>query len=143
MKAVITLKMLTDAGACSDQVDLFRSMYGDSVNVTVARAKKVAGIFDWNFARRFLDKQGEAEYQRITGPAWAEYERIKGVASAEYERIRGAAWAEYNIITGAALAEYNIIRGPAWAEYNIIRGTAWAEAYIATCKRQASTGAVS
>jgi hypothetical protein len=154
MKAVIPLTMLNDAGACSDQGDLFKSLYGDSVNVTVARAKKVAHKFNWEFAVRFLDEQGRAEYERIKGAAWAEYQRIEGPALAEYKRIKGAALAEYERIKGAALAEYECIEGPAWAKYKRIQGPAWAEykrikgaalaeAYIDACKRQASTGAVS
>ena len=125
MSAIFTLKMLTDAQACSEQVNKFRDTFGDSVNVTVARARKVADKFDWDFAVRFLDDEGKAEYERVNGPA-----------SAEYQRVRGAALAEYQRVSGAALAEYQRVNGPALAEYQRVSGAAWASAYIATCKRR-------
>lgn len=99
MTAIFTLKMLTDARACSAQVDLFRSTFGNRVNVTVARARKVADKFGWNFAVRFLDDEGKAEYERVNGAAWAEYERVCGAALAEYNRVRGPAWAAAYIAT--------------------------------------------
>lgn len=60
MKAAITKQMLVDANACSEQVEAFARLFGDSVNVTVAKARKVAHVFDWGFATR------------IQGPAWAQ-----------------------------------------------------------------------
>lgn len=100
MSAIFTIKMLTDANACTEQVELFRSLFGESVNVTVARARKVAGKFDWEFGLRFLDSEGMAEHKRVRGAARAEYERVRGAAWAEYERVRDAAWASAYIATG-------------------------------------------
>ena len=97
--AVFSLKMLTDARACSEQVDLFRKTFGESVNVTVARACKVADKFDWDFASRFLDDEGKAEYERVRGPALAEYQRVSSPAWAEYQRVHGPAWAFAYIAT--------------------------------------------
>ena len=158
MTAQFTIKMLTDARACSKQVKLFRSLFGESVNVTVARARKVADKFDWDFAAQFLDDEGRAEYQRVSGPAWAEfkrvsdaalaeyervrdaaraeYERVRDAARAEYERVSDAAWAEYERVRDAARAEYERVIDPALAEYERVIGPAWASAYIATCKRR-------
>jgi hypothetical protein len=70
-KPIMTKQMLIDAGACSDQVDLFEETFGDSVVVTVKRAKKVAHLFDWEWATRLLDRQARAEYKRVKAPAWA------------------------------------------------------------------------
>lgn len=99
MSAVLTLKMLTDARACSEQVQLFRSLFGESVNVTVAKARKVAGKFNWSFAMQFLDDEGRAEYQRVRGEAWAECKRVRDDAWAEYQRVSGEAWAAAYIAT--------------------------------------------
>ena len=101
MNAIFTLKQLTDARACSGQVALFKETFGDSVNVTVARARKVADKFDWSFAVQFLDDEGKAEYELVCGAAWAEYQRVRDAAWAEYQRVRGAAWASAYIATCA------------------------------------------
>ena len=101
MSAIITATMLENARACSEQVMLFRATFGESVNVTIARARKVANKFDWNFAVRFLDAEGQSEYKRVRGLALAEYERVKGPAWAEYERVKGPAWASAYIATCA------------------------------------------
>jgi len=127
MTAKFTLEQLIDADACSEQVALFKATFGDSVNVTVAKARKVAGLFDWDFAMRFLDAEGKAEYKRAIAPAWA-----------EYERAIAPAWAEYERAIAPALAEYERVRDAAWAEYERAIAPAWASAYIATCKRRAA-----
>ena len=88
MAAIFTLKQLTDARACAEQVALFKATFGDSVNVTVAKARKVANKFDWDFAVRFLDNDGNHEYKRVRAPALA-----------EYERVNAAAWASAYIAT--------------------------------------------
>ena len=114
MTAIITRQQIIEAHACRGQVDDFTRLFGESVVVTVAKARKVASVFDWDFAVRFLDDEG-----------WAEYKRVSGAALAEYRSVSGPAWAEYQRVSGVALAEYTRVSGPAWAA-----------AYIATCKRR-------
>jgi hypothetical protein len=135
-KPIITKQMLIDADACPNQVDLFERTFGDSVVVTVKRAEKVAHLFDWAWATRFLDAQGRAkytrarvaaldEYIRATAPTLAEYER--GIADAFDDRVKKAAWAEYERVIEAA-----------WAEYDRAAATVWATAFIDMHKRGAS-----
>jgi hypothetical protein len=69
MSAIFTKQMLIDANACSGQVAEFERLFGDSVVVTVAKARKVADVFDWNFAAQFLDDEGRTEYERVTAAA--------------------------------------------------------------------------
>ena len=99
MTAIITLKQLTDVGACSEQVALFKATFGDSVNVTVARARKVSGLFDWDFARRFLDGEGKAAYDAATAPAYADYKAATAPAYAAYDAATATAWASAYIAT--------------------------------------------
>jgi hypothetical protein len=147
MKALFTLQMLIDANACVEQTFLFRETFGGSVNVTVARAKKVAGLFDWTFARRFLDERGLDDYDffraaaradcdRACAAAWADYNRACAVAWADYDRISAAAWADCDRIRAAARADYNRIHAAAWADCDRACAVAWATAYIATCRRE-------
>ena len=60
--ATFTAAMLEEAKACQPQIDLFRALFGESVVVTMARARKVSDQFDWDYAERFLDALGLAEY---------------------------------------------------------------------------------
>ena len=113
MSAIFTAAMLEEAKACQPQIGLFRALFGESVVVTVARARKVSDQFEWGYAERFLDALGRAEYDCARAPAWA-----------EYRRVRTPAWAEYRRVLA-----------PALAEYKRVQALAWASAYIATRKR--------
>jgi len=109
MGKILKLQQLIDANACSKQVELFRSTFGDQVEVTVELALSVFDKFYWDFAaRKFL-----------SAPAWA-----------EYEKVRAAALAEYDKVMAPALAEFEKVRAPAWAEFEKVRAAAWANLYI-------------
>ena len=133
---IITKQMLIDAKACPDQVNLFEKTFGDSVIVTVSRAKKVANLFQWDWAIRLLDGQGQAEYERVIAPALAECKRVIAAALAECKRVREAAWAEYRRFGATALAEaeYKRVEATARAEFERVTAPAWAE-----CKRVEAT----
>ena len=138
MTAIITLKQLTDARACSEQVERFEATFGDSVNVTVAKARKVAGKFDWDFAVRFLDDEGKAAYEVSRAPAYAAYEAAMApayAAAAAYEAAMAPAYAAYDAAMAAAAAAYDAAMAAAAAAYDAAMAAAWASAYIATCKR--------
>ncbi len=148
IKPIITKQMLIDADACSDQVDLFEEIFGDSVVVTVKRAEKVAQLFQWGWAAQLLDAQGRAEYSRVEAPALAEYKRVEAAARAQYKRVIATAWAEldrviapawaeYHRVIATALAEYKRVIAPALAEYGRVIAVAWATAFIDMHKRGA------
>jgi cell division septum initiation protein DivIVA len=138
--------MLIDADACSDQVDLFEKTFGDSVVVTISRAKKVAHLFQWDWATHLLDEQGRGEYyramaaalaklNRATAPALAEYKRVEAAASAELNRADAAAWAEYDRVVADAEAELYRAKAAAFGKYGRAMATAWATAFIDMHKR--------
>ena len=115
MTNTLTIKDLRAADACEKQVKLFEQHFGDGGTVTLAKVRKVASLFDWNWAARYLlSPARRAEYERIVAPALAKYERVGVSATAEYERIVAPAWAEYERIVA-----------PAWAEYERVRASAW------------------
>jgi hypothetical protein len=109
MKAVITAKELEVAGACTDQVALFRKHFGEEVVVTEARARKVAALFGWDWAAR----------QFLPATAWEAYEKARSTASEAYEKARSTAREAYwkEIAT-------------AWEAYEKARATAFAHCYI-------------
>jgi hypothetical protein len=93
IKPIITKQMLIDADAYCEQLDLFEKTFGDSVVVTIKRAEKVANLFNWGWAVRLLDAQGQAEYSRVRATALTELDPAKAPARAEYWRVIAAAWA--------------------------------------------------
>ena len=50
MSRTLTLQTLIDKGACSEQVELFRAKFGESVRVTQRLCVSVADAFDWDWA---------------------------------------------------------------------------------------------
>ncbi len=105
----IHLQTLIDNGACASQTDLFRKMFGDSVNVTQKLCVSVADKFDFGWAAdHLLTSPERAEYERITAPAWADYQRARAAAQADFERIRAAALADYVLTQARAFVKvYN------------------------------------
>ena len=112
----LELGTLKELEACSEQVELFEKLFGDSVEVTEELCLKHAGDFDWDFARQLLSGPARAEYDKVCGPALAEYNKVCGLALAEYDKVCGLALAEYDKVCGLALAEYDKVCGLAWAK---------------------------
>ncbi len=114
----IHLQTLIDKGACRDQVDLFRAMFGKAVNVTEELCVSVADKFnlDWA-ATHLLTSQALAEYNRIKAAAWDDYRRTLAAASADYMR------------KVSALADYERIAASAWADYERAQARAFANVY--------------
>ena len=76
------ISQLIDKRACRDQVDFFRSKFGESVDVTPELCASVAAEFDFAWAsRRLLSAPALAEYQRVTAPALANAYNAMGVQS--------------------------------------------------------------
>ena len=115
----LTLQQLTDAEACAPQVAMFRSLFGDSVEVTEDSCVAVFDKFKWNFAaNNFLTPAARDEYKRVTTPA-----------RDEYDRVRAAAWAEYKRGTAAAMSEYRRVGASAGGEYDRVRAAAFGRLY--------------
>ena len=68
---VLTAAQLEAAGACRDQINLFREKFGESVVVTVDRAVQVAHKFNFVWATCLLDASARAEYKRVAAQARA------------------------------------------------------------------------
>ena len=84
---------LQAAKACPEQVALFRAHFGDGGTVTLAKVRKAALLFNWDWAARFLlSPASRAEYARVKVLARAEYDSVTVPAWVEYERVRASAW---------------------------------------------------
>ena len=122
MTNTLTIKDLRAADACEKQVKLFEQHFGDGGTVTLAKVRKVASLFDWNWAALHL----------LSPARWAEYYRVKASARAEYNRAEASALAEHKRATTPALAKYNRVTASAWAECNRVTAWSWAEYNRAT-----------
>jgi hypothetical protein len=100
----ITAKRLEELGACRDQVDAFRAIWGDDpAPMTVEAALEHARTFSWEWAAvRLLAPSARAEYQRATAPAYDEFERALASARADLKRACARAFAEAYINQEAA-----------------------------------------
>jgi len=78
----ISAKRLEMAGACEDQVALFRTEWGDkAIRLTRAnwdRAKKIGLDRLWMY--RFLSNAALAEFAKVREAAWAEYHKVRVAA---------------------------------------------------------------
>ena len=98
MSRILRLQTLIDKGACAEQVELFRKLYGDKVRVTQKLCVAVADKFSFDWAATKL----------LSASVWAEYERDMAPAEAEYQRVKASAWAEYGRVRARAFAKcYN------------------------------------
>ena len=115
----ITPRMLKLAGACSDQVDIFRKQWPRGTAVTIESVEMAVSLgldIEWA-ARKLLSDAARAEYARATAAARAEYARVRRAAWAELDRAIAPALAEYKRAIAPALAEYRRAIAPALAEY--------------------------
>ena len=130
MSKIITLRQLDAKGACQDQRNKFKEIFGSQVEVTLDLCIKHAQDFDFNWAvNHLLSSTARAEYERVTASASLEYTRVTAPAWAEDARVRASAWAEYERVTASARAEYARVRAPARAEYERVKASAFFHAW--------------
>jgi hypothetical protein len=115
----ITYTQLRLAGACQEQRDLFRELFGDKVTLTKELCVKHAADFDWGWVVDILmtDEQSEKYYEIIT-PADTAYSAASRHARNIYENVKlthfpgsialQEAWNTYNDACVAAGVAYDI-----------------------------------
>lgn len=101
------LRDLIILGACKEQRDLFSQKFGDSVDVTVPLAERVATEFDFSCIalQLILSGKGQRAFSEKCFAAWVKGDQTSGyVACAanihEYKRARAIAWAQIYISEG-------------------------------------------
>ena len=117
-----TIKLVQLRGACEDQRDLFRRLFGRQVTLTLELAEKHAADFDFSWAAQNL----------LPVPLWAEYERQEAPLWAEYQRQEALLWAEYERQETPLLAEYERQKAPLWAEYERQKACLFTTLYLST-----------
>ena len=114
---IITAKQLESLGACADQVELFRHLFGARQKVTVALCRKYAANFDWNWAAAsLLSPPARKAYEEATAPAWKAYEEAMAPALKAHEEARATAWKAYEEATANAWKAYQEATAAAFAK---------------------------
>ena len=93
----ITLKQLRRKGACEPQVQLFKTTFGQSAEVNLETALKMADKFDWNWAAANL----------LPAPAWKAYDEARAQASKAYKEATAPAWKAYEEARAQASKAYD------------------------------------
>ncbi len=123
---ILTLQQLCDVHACDGQVELFKQHFGDSVLVTVARAKEFSTVFDFDFAaRHFLSKAARKVYKDAYAPARKVHDDTRAAAWKVYEDAYAAAWDVYEDARTAALKVCDDTYAPARKVYEDAYAAAW------------------
>ena len=126
---IITAKKLESLGACANQVELFRHLFGERQKVTVDLCRKYAANFDWDWAAANL----------LSAPAWKAYEEAEATArkacqEAEatarkaYQEAKATAWKAYDEATAPVLKAYDETEAAAWKAYQEATAEAFAKA---------------
>ena len=81
----ITLKQLRLLGACNEQVELFKAIFGKSVEVTYDVIVQYGAQFDIKWlAKKVLSVDKYADYEAKRDPLWADYEAKRAPLWADY-----------------------------------------------------------
>jgi hypothetical protein len=154
--AKITVELLIVAEACQEQIDEFRSLFGEETTVTVAKARRVAHKLDFGWGRYLLSKRGKAAFDEETREANAAFEEVKDAAwtafdaatfdaravfkkatDVDYEdatyddEVVAPAQIAYEKATAPAWAIYKKTLAPGRAAHQKAVAEAWARAWIA------------
>jgi hypothetical protein len=124
--AVITIKQLKAKGACRNQVALFRKHFGAEANVTVAAARKVATLFDWDWAAGAL----------LTPKGYYKYEAARKQLYDEYEAARGPLYDKYQADLRLLYDKYEADRKPLDDKYRTGCAPIFARLYNVKANRQ-------
>ena len=92
---IITAKKLESLGACADQVELFRHLFGERQKVTVDLCRKYAANFDWDWAAASL----------LSVPACKAYKEAEATARKACQEATANAWKAYQEATAEAFAK--------------------------------------
>ncbi len=98
---MITAKRLEALGACRDQIERFRELFGDgAAPLTVDAALSAAGEFDWDWdwaARNLLSAPARKLYSETCAPAWKLYDETCAPARKLYDETCARRFAELYI----------------------------------------------
>ena len=102
----IALKDLRRMGACLEQVELYKSLFGTEVELTREAVVQYGAQFDLNWIAPKI--MSEAQY--------ADYESNRASLYADYESNRAPLFADYESKCASLFADCNSKRAPLFAD---------------------------
>ena len=124
----ITLKDLRRMGACSEQVTLFKSLFGEEVEMTRENVLQYGAQFNLNWiAPKIMSEAQYADYESKRAPLDADYESKRAPLFADYESKCASLYADYVSKRDALYADYESKRAPLFADYESKRATLFAD----------------
>ena len=122
----ITIQQLINKDACQSQVDKFRELFGESVDVTPELCLSVASEFDWDWAaRNFLSAAALKLYKETRAAALKLYEETRATALKLYKETRADACKLYKETSAPAWKLYEETCAAAWKLYEETCAAAW------------------
>ena len=103
----ITLKDLRRMGACSGQVELYKSLFGTEVELTREAVVQYGAQFDLNWiAPKIMSEAQYADYESNRASLYADYESKRAPLFADYLSKRAPLYADYESKRDALDADY-------------------------------------
>ena len=125
MNPTITLALLERKQACRPQLDAFRELFGESVEVTEALCVQHASVFNWGWAAdRLLNSSARKAYNEAVAPAWKTYDEATALASKAYDEATALALKSYDKALAPASKAYDEARALASKAYDEARAPA-------------------
>ena len=104
----LTLAHLKSLGACEDQVELFESRFGESVELTKELMIEQSKDFDLDWlADEILSTDDLKAYDEAIASALKAYEEAEAPALKAYEEAAAPAWKAYEEAVAPALKAYD------------------------------------
>jgi hypothetical protein len=102
----ISYRELKKAGACAEQLALFKCYFNTKVVVTKDRCLAVKDVFDFTWAaRRFLSKKGYTKYSSIVAPALIKHIKTRINTYSHYKCYQALITAEAETFCDIFLAQ--------------------------------------
>ena len=113
----ITLKDLRRMGACSGQVELYKSLFGTEVELTREAVVQYGAQFDLNWiAFKIMSEAQYADYVSKRVPLDADYLSKRDALDADYKSKRAPLYADYKSKRDALYADYESKRDALFAD---------------------------
>ena len=114
----ITLKYLRRMGACSGQVELYKSLFGTEVELTREAVVQYGAQFDLNWiAPKIMSEAQYADYLSKHAPLYADYVSKRDALDADYLSKHAPLDADYVSKRDALDADYESKRAALLADY--------------------------
>src|SRR5208282_1924247 len=120
----LTYRKLKLAGACSQQLERFRELFPNGVDVTAAVCASVAKEFDWDWAaRNLLTSRLWDDYEAKRAPLRDDYEAKRAPLWDDYKakRKRAPLWDDYKAKRAPQRGDYKAKLAPLWGDYEAKR----------------------